>query len=190
MKSWRVLSSERYGNGYRNVLGSDNHLRIAPFYGEQPWSDNHLRAAPFYDEQPWMGAPKRSSLFPKWPMMIVVSETQRLSFMDFCTCSLKWNWFQWKVSICKIQYSYMNDAMMLTALVLSLLVFGSEFWFGGFEFWFRWFKFSLFTCLHGSQLVLIDRICSFFLRDLCGLASGGVDLSSPLKQQFKVHVYS
>ena len=111
MKSWHFLSSERYGNGCRNVLGSDNHLRVAAFYGEQHW----------------MGTPSSSSPFPKQSMMKVVSEAQLSSFMDLCTCSLKWNWFQWKVSIYTIQYSYMNDAMMLVVLVLSLLVVGSEF---------------------------------------------------------------
>jgi len=39
-----------------------------------------LRVALFYGEQPWMSAPRRSSLFPRWSMMIVVSAARRLLF--------------------------------------------------------------------------------------------------------------
>ena len=110
MKSWHVLSCKRYENGCRNVPGSDTNLRVISFYGEQPW----------------MGVPSHSSPFSKWSIMIiVVSETQLLSFMDSSSCSFKWNWFQWKLSIyptkMSIEYSYMNDAIMLT-FVLPLLL--------------------------------------------------------------------
>jgi len=38
-----------------------------------------------------------------------------------------------------------------------------------------------FSFLHGSWFVVIERICSFSLRDLCGLACARQDLSLPLK---------
>jgi len=61
-----------YENGCRNVPGSDNQLRVTPFYGEQPW----------------MGSLRRSSPFLKWSMMIVVVyETQLLSFINISSCS-------------------------------------------------------------------------------------------------------
>ena len=49
--------------------------------------DAQLRVAPFYGEQPWMSAPRRSSLFPRWSMMTVVFETRRLLFHLSC-CGL------------------------------------------------------------------------------------------------------
>jgi len=68
MNSWHILNFEKFWNGCRSVLGRDTQIRVAPIFGEQLW----------------LGAPRRSSPFPKWSTMLYeFSETHPLFFSGF-----------------------------------------------------------------------------------------------------------